>query len=199
MRRIRTRRQGSDAWAGPVDVNADMSVRHGAVGWSDRDIKELARPFGSVSSGARAILLAGGPASCDGCASAYSATIERGGCPPLRVAFRHSRHRRLAVPLRAAAALWVGWAEPWSSDRCLEPPDRTPSLALAGCRRSEPPGSRAISPSRTPGRLHVDFGWRHPRPVAANDAGSVSGSFIPPGIAAEVQIFRRLPTALKSR
>ena len=47
-----------------------------------------------------------------------------------------------------------------------------------------PPGSRAISLSfQGAGRLHVNVGWRHPRPVAANDGPIVSGSRTAPGIA----------------
>ena len=47
-----------------------------------------------------------------------------------------------------------------------------------------PPGSRAISLFfQGAGRLHVNVGWRHPRPVAANDGPIVSGSRTAPGIA----------------
>jgi len=71
-------------------------------------------------------------------------------------------------------------------------------------------GSPAVADARPPwilshlafqgaGRLHVNVGWRHPRPVAANDAHIVSGSFAPPGIAPAVQILRRLPTSLTRR
>ena len=77
--------------------------------------------------------------------------VERGGCPPHQGLPFGTRARRFSVPLRAATAPRVGWSEPVSSDRRLEPPDPTPLLARARGRRSEPPGSRAISPpSRTP-------------------------------------------------
>src|SRR5262245_60496960 len=44
-----------------------------------------------------------------------------------------------------------------------------------GSRRSGPPGSRAISLSfQAPAVCPWDVGWRHPRPVAANDGNSIT-------------------------
>ena len=54
----------------------------------------------------------------------------------------------------------------------------SPAVADAACPWIS--GHPALLPGA--GRLHVDVGWRHPRPVAANDAHILSGSFAPPGI-----------------
>jgi len=74
---------------------------------------------------------------------------EWGGCPPAKGLPFGTRARRFSVPLRAPPRTMVSWSDPGHRRR-HEPPDRTPSLALAKGRRSEPPGSRATPPSRTP-------------------------------------------------
>ena len=74
---------------------------------------------------------------------------EWGGCPPAKGLPFGTRARRFSVPLRAPPRTMVSWSDPGHRRR-HEPPDRTPSLTLAKGRRSEPPGSRATPPSRTP-------------------------------------------------
>src|SRR6185295_13222398 len=97
-------------------------------------------------------------------------------------AFRHPRpaiFRPAASCHRAQGRL----VRAWSSDWRLEPPDPTPLLTRAKGRHSEPPGSGGHLPSfQDAGHLHVDIGWAHPRPVAANDAPIVSASLATPGI-----------------
>jgi hypothetical protein len=72
--------------------------------------------------------------------------------------------------------------------------DASPETVAAGLLDSS---HLALRPGA--GRLPVNVGWRHPRPVAANDAAIVSGSFSAPGIGAEEQTDRRLPSALTRR
>ena len=126
----------------------------------------------------------------------------RGRLPaPNGVAFRHRataildhRCEQAACPGKIPLRIWA--------DRIGSLQPRFTIGAIAG--------SPAVADARPPwilshlafqgaGRLHVNVGWRHPRPVAANDAHIVSGSFAPPGIAPAVQILRRLPTSLTRR
>ncbi len=94
--------------------------------------------------------------------------------PPKRVAFRHPRYGDLcpAVQLRP----WVG-SDPAGLTPCTRPcaSRRSPVAAALLMRRrngrSGPPGPRAISPSfQAPVACTWGDGWRHPCPVAANDA-----------------------------
>jgi hypothetical protein len=63
--------------------------------------------------------------------------------------------------------------------------------------RPGPPGSRAISPSfQAPAVCTWEDGWRHPRPVAANDADIISGCRKPPGIGAPASASCELPADL---
>jgi hypothetical protein len=49
------------------------------------------------------------------------------------------------------------------------------------------------------GRLHVNVGWAHPRPVAADDAHSISGSFAVLGIGGTACAPGIVQTGLSSR
>jgi hypothetical protein len=119
---------------------------------------------------------------CDGYAGAYSATNKGGGFPPQRVAFSAPAYRRFSIPLRLSPACFPGRSLRQRNGR-LEPPARAPLLVPRQRPTSGPPGARVISLSfQAPGRPHVGDGWRHPRPVAANDAPIVSSSCAAPGI-----------------
>jgi len=110
------------------------------------------------------------------------------------VAFRHPRPA-IFRPAASAAAHYGQLVWPRSSTAPWAPG----SDAIADARQG--PTQRASWISGHPsfqdaGRLHVNVGWRHPRPVAANDARIVSGSLGRPGIGAAAGAVRHLPTAL---
>jgi hypothetical protein len=128
------------------------------------------------------------PARCDGSAGAYSATITGAVARPNALPFGTRASAISRPPLRAFPPC----------------PGKTPRLRVLGWQggRLEPrftvgaiAGSPAVADAAGPwisghpallpgaGRLHVDVGWAHPRPVAANDADIVSGSSAGPGIA----------------
>ena len=89
------------------------------------------------------------PARCDGCASAYSATMNGAVARPQRGCLSAPAPGDFPSRCEPPPRTMVSWSDPGHRRR-HEPPDRTPSLALAKGRRSEPPGSRATPPSRTP-------------------------------------------------
>jgi hypothetical protein len=100
---------------------------------------------------------------CDGCASAYSATERTGRCPPQRGCLSAPAS---AIFHPAASCRRAGRSAGLTPviGRRLELLDPTPLLTRARGRRSEPPGSRAISllPGRRPsarersdGPIHV--------------------------------------------
>ena len=101
-----------------------------------------------------------------------------------------TRVSAICVPLQAAAVRGV---RPCGSDPCRLDP------AIASRRSAARGGIADASPGTVPaassilghlaflpgaGRLHVNVGWRHPRPVAANDADIVSGNLASAGIGA---------------
>jgi len=93
--------------------------------------------------------------------------FNEGGFPPAKGLPFGTRARRFSVPLRAAAAHYGQLVWPRSSTAPWAPG----SDAIAGARQG--PTQRASWISGHPsfqdaGRLHVNVGWRHPRPVAAN-------------------------------
>jgi hypothetical protein len=126
------------------------------------------RPAGSAGEGAT------------GHAEAYSATKE-GFRPPQRVAFRPPRFRRFASRCKLRPPVGV---DPVGQDpmqaraaMCLSAVSGSAPLLTLRRKRSQRAswisGHLALLPGA--GRLHVDVGWAHPRPVAANDVISVAG------------------------
>jgi len=100
---------------------------------------------------------------CDGWRGAYSATsLTRAVSRPQRGLPFGTAPGDFPSRCEPPPRTMVSWSDPGHRRR-HEPPDRTPSLALAKGRRSEPPGSRATPPSRTPavctwtsdGAIHV--------------------------------------------
>jgi hypothetical protein len=98
---------------------------------------------------------------------------EWGGCPPLTGCFSAPAWRRFVSPLQAAADAGV---RPSGSDTmapalCLSAVSGSTTLLPLRRKRSQRAswilGHLALLPGA--GRLHVNGGWAHPRPVAAND------------------------------
>src|SRR5262245_33176389 len=140
---------------------------------------------------------------CDGGAGSYSATKYGAVSRPQRVAFRNPRSAIFRSPLRDFVSNPALGRTPWGSglaERSLEPRfSSEPLLAPGGSRRSGPPGSRAISLSfQAPAVCPWDVGWRHPRPVAANDAKSVAAPQTG-GISANPWAVGDLPAGLMPR
>jgi hypothetical protein len=124
-----------------------------------------------------------GPARCDGwrgrlLCNQGGPRLESlrppGRSPAPRVAFRHPRRRRFWAPLQAAAFRKRGPSRvrrrQSRSAMCLSAVSGSATLLALRPKRSQRAswisGHLALLPGA--GRLHVNVGWRHPRPAATN-------------------------------
>jgi hypothetical protein len=106
-----------------------------------------------------------------------------GGFPPHGLPFG-ARAPAICIPLRLSPACFPGAVPFGNAMGGLSPRLERHCWHPAGDRRAD---LLELGPSRSPSRRRIvctwDAGWRHPRPVAANDAPIISGSRSPPRIA----------------